>query len=203
MPSTAFLAPLAGHQVGPQGRRRRAPAVRPQPRRRARPDGRGEGAARHAPVARPPRAQHPLRPRPRLRPHLLRRRLPGPRAGSRLRVVLEHVLEGRLPALDDITWPGKIPYYALSSGTTSGATKYIPVSWEMVESNKKTAFTTIALFRHANPAAKLFTGKFFFLGGSTDLRKQADGSLAGDLSGIAAKELPRPPRRLRLPAAGA
>ncbi len=93
------------------------------------------------------------------------------------------------PKLDNVTWPGKIPYYALSSGTTSGATKYIPVSWDMVRSNKKTAFTTIALFRHANPTAKLFTGKFFFLGGSTDLRKQTDGSLAGDLSGIAAKEL--------------
>ena len=93
------------------------------------------------------------------------------------------------PRLDDVTWPGKIPYYALSSGTTSGTTKYIPVSREMVKSNKKTAFTTLALFRHANPSAKLFTGKYFFLGGSTDLRKQADGSLAGDLSGIAAKEL--------------
>jgi hypothetical protein len=93
------------------------------------------------------------------------------------------------PRLDDITWPGKIPYYALSSGTTSGATKYIPVSREMVASNKKAAFTTTALFRHAYPSAKLFTGKFFFLGGSTDLRQQADGSLAGDLSGIAGREL--------------
>src|SRR5436190_18597479 len=82
------------------------------------------------------------------------------------------------PRLDDVTWPGKIPYYALSSGTTSGATKYIPVSREMVKSNKKAAFTTIALFRHANPDAKLFTGKFFFLGGTTDLRKQPDGSPA-------------------------
>ena len=93
------------------------------------------------------------------------------------------------PRLDDITWPGRVPYYALSSGTTTGVTKYIPVSHEMVKSNRKAAFTTTALFRHANPTAKLFTGKFFFLGGSTDLRKQADGSLAGDLSGIAAKEL--------------
>jgi hypothetical protein len=93
------------------------------------------------------------------------------------------------PRLDDITWPGHIPYYALSSGTTSGATKYIPVSHEMVKSNRKAGFTTTALFRHAHPTAKLFTGKFFFLGGSTDLRKQPDGSLAGDLSGIAAKEV--------------
>lgn len=93
------------------------------------------------------------------------------------------------PRIDNSTWPGKIPYYALSSGTTSGATKFVPVSWEMVRSNKKTAFTTIAYFRHAFPNAKLFTGKFFFLGGSTDLRKQDDGSFAGDLSGIASKEL--------------
>jgi hypothetical protein len=93
------------------------------------------------------------------------------------------------PRIDNITWPGKIPYYALSSGTTSGATKYIPVSREMVASNRKAAFTTTALFRHANPGARLLNGKFFFLGGTTDLRKQEDGSLAGDLSGIAAKEV--------------
>jgi hypothetical protein len=93
------------------------------------------------------------------------------------------------PRLDDVTWPGKVPYYALSSGTTSGTTKYIPVTREMLASNKTAAATTVALFRHAHPGAKLFTGKFFFLGGSTDLRKQSDGSLAGDLSGIAAKEV--------------
>ena len=59
----------------------------------------------------------------------------------------------------------------------------------MLASNRKAAFTTVALFRHAYPQARLFTGKFFFLGGSTDLRTQANGSLAGDLSGIAAIEV--------------
>jgi hypothetical protein len=93
------------------------------------------------------------------------------------------------PTLDNITWPGKIPYYALSSGTTSGTTKYIPISREMLKSNQKAAFTTTAFFRHSNPDAKLLTGKFLFLGGSTNLRSQQDGSLAGDLSGIAAKEI--------------
>lgn len=93
------------------------------------------------------------------------------------------------PRLDNATWPGWVPYYALSSGTTSGTTKYIPVTREMMASNKKAAYTTIGLFRHSYPDSKLFNGKFFFLGGSTDLRKQDDGSLAGDLSGIAAKEI--------------
>lgn len=93
------------------------------------------------------------------------------------------------PRLEGTTWPTHIPYYALSSGTTSGTTKYIPVSREMVKSNHRAALTTMALFRHAHPKAKVFAGKFFFLGGSTDLRQQADGSLAGDLSGIATKEV--------------
>ena len=101
----------------------------------------------------------------------------------------DHYWKDRFPRLDNLTWPGKVPYYALSSGTTTGTTKFIPVTRAMVASNKKAAYTTIGLFRHAFPAAKLFTGKFFFLGGSTDLRKQDDGSLAGDLSGIAAKEV--------------
>lgn len=93
------------------------------------------------------------------------------------------------PRLGGVTWPGFVPYYALSSGTTTGTTKYVPVTREMVKSNHRAALTTMALFRHAHPKAELFTGKFFFLGGSTDLRKQDDGSLAGDLSGIAAREV--------------
>ena len=39
---------------------------------------------------------------------------------------------GAFPLLGGVTWPGPIPYLALSSGTTSGTTKYIPVSPEML-----------------------------------------------------------------------
>lgn len=95
----------------------------------------------------------------------------------------------RYPRLDNITWPGFTPYYALSSGTTSGTTKYIPITRAMIRSNAKAAFTTLSFFRHSYPKASLLTGQFFFLGGSTDLRTQNDGSLAGDLSGIAAREV--------------
>jgi len=92
------------------------------------------------------------------------------------------------PDLTDTTWPGSIPYFARSSGTTSGNTKYIPVSREMLASNRSAALTTLALFRTANPGASLFTGRIFFLGGSTDLH-EVGGALAGDLSGIAAREV--------------
>ncbi|HKB39937.1 MAG TPA: GH3 auxin-responsive promoter family protein, partial [Gemmataceae bacterium] len=119
------------------------------------------------------------------------------------------------PHLDGITWPGLIPYFALSSGTTSGSTKYIPVSREMLASNRRAALTTVAFYQAAYPDLRLFRGRLFFLGGSTELQAlapregeapaepQAAGStgaspsrgrnervLGGDLSGIAAREVP-------------
>ncbi len=96
------------------------------------------------------------------------------------------------PVLDGVTWPGLIPYFALSSGTTSGATKYIPVSRAMLRSNRRAALTVLALFLAAHPATPLFSGRLFFLGGSTDLRTltRTPGPVrAGDLSGIAAREV--------------
>ena len=62
------------------------------------------------------------------------------------------------PRLCDVTWPGLIPYLAMSSGTTSGATKYIPVSRDMLASNRRAALTTLALFRAAQPNMPLFQG---------------------------------------------
>src|SRR4051812_32974782 len=45
--------------------------------------------------------------------------------------------EKTFPRLEGTTWPDFIPYYALSSGTTTGTTKYLPVSKEMLASNRK------------------------------------------------------------------
>src|SRR5262245_9883232 len=40
-----------------------------------------------------------------------------------------------LEGVPDVAWPGKIKYYALSSGTSEAASKYIPVTREMLRSN--------------------------------------------------------------------
>src|SRR6187549_877561 len=40
-----------------------------------------------------------------------------------------------LEGVPDVTWPGKIKYYALSSGTSEAASKYIPVTRDMLRSN--------------------------------------------------------------------
>jgi hypothetical protein len=96
-------------------------------------------------------------------------------------------LKDRYPVFQDLTWPGRIPYLALTSGTTTGATKYIPVSREMVASNRKAAQTMIAAFLNERPRSRLFRGRLFFLGGATDLESPAPGVGQGDLSAIAAK----------------
>jgi len=95
------------------------------------------------------------------------------------------------PLLRDVTWPGLIPYFALSSGTTSGTTKYIPVSAAQMAANRGAGLDTLAWHLAAHPASRPFAGLSFLLGGSTALQDLAPGVRGGDLSGIAAHEIPR------------
>ncbi|MBN8873716.1 MAG: GH3 auxin-responsive promoter family protein [Rhodospirillales bacterium] len=94
------------------------------------------------------------------------------------------------PRLTDLSWPGTIPYFAATSGTTTGNTKYIPVSRAMVRSNRRAALDVLAHHLAARPDSRIFGGRSFVLGGSTDLVSQAPGIRSGDLSGIAAAEVP-------------
>ncbi len=101
----------------------------------------------------------------------------------------EDYLREPFPQWDDLTWPGRIPYLALTSGTTQGATKYIPVTREMAASNRRAALPMVSYHVAAHPDSRLFRGRMFFLGGSADLKRVAPGVEQGDLSGIAAREL--------------
>ncbi len=101
----------------------------------------------------------------------------------------EQYLKPAYPVFEDLTWPGRIPYLALTSGTTQGATKYIPISRAMVASNRKAAQTMVAAHQAVRPGSRLFHGRLFFLGGTTALEEPAPGVRQGDLSGVAAIEL--------------
>lgn len=94
------------------------------------------------------------------------------------------------PVLKDVSWPGHIPYLAATSGTTTGRTKYIPVSREMVRANRRAALDIIVHHLRARPYSRVLGGLNFMLGGSTAMERLAPGVLAGDLSGIAANEIP-------------
>jgi len=101
----------------------------------------------------------------------------------------EAYLRDAYPRFENLTWPGLVPFLALTSGTTQGATKYIPVSSEMIASNRKAAQTMIAYHLSARPESRLFAGRMFFLGGATALEEPASAVRQGDLSGIAAVAL--------------
>lgn len=94
------------------------------------------------------------------------------------------------PNLEGVSWPGPVPYLTLSSGTTSGASKYLPLTKEMRRSNVRAALTTLSLHAAANPKSKFFAGTSLMLGGSSDLQEEAPGIYSGDLSGVIAKTMP-------------
>lgn len=105
------------------------------------------------------------------------------------------------PNIIDCTWPGKIPYFPVSSGTTSGRTKYIPYTKEMARSNSKAGLDLLIHHIENKPNSRLLSGKSFVLGGSTELVKEAPGVYSGDLSGISVITLPWWAKPLYFPSA--
>src|SRR6476620_7229621 len=96
-----------------------------------------------------------------------------------------------LDGIPDVTWPGKIKYYALSSGTSESASKYIPVTKEMLRSKRVNYIRQlISLLTYEHLLRNAVTKVFLIVGGATDLQKGKAGWFAGDLSGILAKNRP-------------
>ncbi len=90
----------------------------------------------------------------------------------------------------DICWPGKIKYYALSSGTSEAASKYIPVTTDLLRGNKIVMIKQLLTLRNYEDIPVKSIGKgWLTLGGSTQLQK-GEGYYAGDLSGITTRKNP-------------
>ncbi len=94
------------------------------------------------------------------------------------------------PVLVDVTWPGKIPFFAATSGTTAGTSKNIPVTHAMNQANIRGALDLLLHHLVHRPQSRAIDGKNFFLGGSVALKERAPGVFSGDLSGIALHETP-------------
>src|SRR2546423_3715203 len=96
-----------------------------------------------------------------------------------------------LEGVPDVTWPGKIKYYALSSGTSEAASKYIPITKDLIRSNTINYVRQfITLFSYEKLPRNAMTKGFLMIGGTTDFQKGKAGWYAGDLSGILAKNRP-------------
>ncbi len=90
----------------------------------------------------------------------------------------------------DVCWPGTVKYFALSSGTSEAATKHIPITKDMLKSNKKTGLRQVLSLANYKLPASLFGRGILMLGGSIDLNK-VDHHYEGDLSGIQVSKIPR------------
>ncbi len=85
----------------------------------------------------------------------------------------------------DILWPGRVKWYAKSSGTTNDKSKFIPVSDEGLQRvHYMGGKDAVALYLRNNPKSRMFDGKGLILGGSHASNYNLPGSLVGDLSAI-------------------
>lgn len=83
----------------------------------------------------------------------------------------------------DVCWPGQIPWFALSSGTSNAASKYIPVTPDIIRSMKKVSRRLFCDMAHFNLPADLFTKQMLMVGSCTNLTPEGN-HWVGDMSGI-------------------
>jgi hypothetical protein len=88
-----------------------------------------------------------------------------------------------------VTWPGKVKYFALSSGTSESSSKYIPVTSEMLRAIKTASLRQLVSMVKYDFPLGFYEKGILMIGGSTHL--QYNGRYyEGDLSGITAGNIP-------------
>jgi len=98
----------------------------------------------------------------------------------------------------DVLWPGKIPYCAMTSGTTAG-NKYLPISLDSIKQQQRGGFEPVAAYLRAGGARDVLGGAVMLLGSTTSLELKPSGVLVGDNTGIMARHVPQALRSKQLP----
>jgi GH3 auxin-responsive promoter len=89
----------------------------------------------------------------------------------------------------NVTWPGQVPYFALSSGTTGAPSKYIPMTPDMIKAIRKSSMKAFFAGTRFGLDANFFEKQGLFVSGSASL-KPYGAALVGDMSGISMKSRP-------------
>ena len=91
----------------------------------------------------------------------------------------------------NLLWPGKINWFAKSSGTTSSKSKFIPISKDSLnDCHYQGGRDTFIIYQSLYQETKLFTGKTLILGGSQEIKNFSNNSVYGDLSAILIDNMP-------------
>lgn len=100
----------------------------------------------------------------------------------------------------DILWPGKVVWFAKSSGTTNDKSKFIPVSKEGQKGiHYKGGTDCVSSYLAIHPKSKIFKGKSLILGGSHEPNLNTPNSMVGDLSAILIENVPKAVNLTRIP----
>lgn len=100
----------------------------------------------------------------------------------------------------DILWPGKVVWFAKSSGTTNDKSKFIPVSKEGLKGiHYKGGTDCVSSYLAIHPKSKIFKGKSLILGGSHEPNLNTPNSMVGDLSAILIENVPKAVNLTRIP----
>lgn len=98
----------------------------------------------------------------------------------------------------NITWPGKIEFFAVSSGTTDNSSKYIPISDQMLKAIQRGSIKQMMQIAKTDIPKDHIIKNWLMMGGSTDL--DFNGVYhSGDLSGITTVKVPFMLRRIYKP----
>ncbi len=85
----------------------------------------------------------------------------------------------------DVCWPGRVKWFAKSSGTSGSKSKFIPVTDDALRHcHMRGNNDVIATYFRQNPDTRAWRGKCLTLGGSKKLTSTGAGSQTGDLSAI-------------------
>ncbi len=90
---------------------------------------------------------------------------------------------------ENICWPGKIKYFALTSGTSEAASKRVPVTKELIKQIRKCSVRQMMTIPELVEGTEFYQKSILGIGGSASLNK-VDSRYEGDLSGIIASRLP-------------
>lgn len=108
----------------------------------------------------------------------------------------ERVLKGE----KNVTWPSNIAWFSKSSGTTNARSKFIPVSEEALhECNYMGGRDILSLYFENVEDTQLFTGKALSINGSLHPNPYNEEVMAGDVSAILTKNLPKWAEYFRTP----
>lgn len=105
---------------------------------------------------------------------------------------LSPYIERMLKGEQNVLWGSEINWFAKSSGTTTGKSKFLPVSKDALEMcHYKGGKDLLSLYYNQLPDRKLYKGKHLILGGSAEINYLGKSdSYFGDLSAIILKNMP-------------